>query len=120
MRWDIEKISTCARALLDEIDQEIESRSFASAGKWAARLLAALPPDDFADTEPGVSICYGMDEWRFKNMLPAIRHTVTAWRDWLADPKGDWPEPKTLRTAVAALEDLRASMLRHDQNASVS
>ena len=118
MRWDIEKISTCARELLGEI----ESRSIESAGESAIRLLEALPPDDFADTEPGVSICYGMEEWYFKNMLPAIRHTVITWHDWLAsDLKGDWPEPKTLRTAVAALEGLRASMLGpHDQNASVS
>jgi hypothetical protein len=81
----------------------------------ARELLDLLPPDDFADTAPGMSICYSLQEWQFKDVLPFLRGSVTRWSEWLKSPSDPWPEPTNLRACVAALEGIRASMQPHDE-----
>ena len=102
MRVELGPILNSAQLML----QTIEAKDVEAARYTAKSILDALPPNDFADTAPGMTICYSMEEWHFKDVLPFLRGSTTKWLEWLTNPEsaGDWPDPITLRAAVAALE----------------
>jgi hypothetical protein len=107
MRIDLTPIVDSGRMLLDAI----ERRDADAARSIAGTCLDALPPDDFADPAPGLTICFGMDEYGFAKTLPYLRGAVRKWRGWLEAPAGEWPEPRQLRECLRHVETIRT---RHE------
>lgn len=109
MRFDINPIADSARYLLDAI----ERRDVEAVRSIAATYLDFLPPDNFADPEPGVTVATSVPEYTLAKLMPYVRGSVRKWHGWAAEAtaESEWPDPERLRNCVGMLEELRAQVV---------
>lgn len=86
--------------------QAIAARDSYESIRIGELVLANLPANDWADPAPGVTLCYGEDEYVMAAVIPMLRASVQRWLQWLESPSGPWPEAKVLSQCVAMMNSL--------------